>query len=375
MKLLKTILLLLLSFTGLSQTDTVHLIKPIVESPVMSPNVAKVFRRSEEMMKTFRNWGIEKTRLDSIMKGYTGKDICVCIVDTGRPDHPDLSGNIAASANFTIEETDNDGNGHATHVAGIVLEIAPEAKLYFAKVLNIEGSGSNTGVANGIRWCRQQKAHEINLSLGSPTPSTIIKKQLDSARIEGILIVAAAGNDGGHETQEMIGYPARYPESIAVGSVNDELAVSWFSSSGINGDIVAPGERILSTWLDGNYILLSGTSMATPFISGVIALHLDKYGNIDSLEHTLNRNTTDILPDGFDRYSFWGITNPEKLFKPVVEIPEPIDTIPKDSVIIEPEPPGGGKGLPKYFWWIVGGVVLVIAAGLMVYFIRKNKAQ
>lgn len=373
MKNLKTVLFLLLPFIALAQSakqqpaGDVHLIKPIIESPAMSPTQAKAFARSQ----AFRNWGIEKLKIDSIMQKHTGKDVKICICDTGRPNHPDIPfESIGGSENFTNETTVGDLNGHATHVAGIVLEIAPGAKLYFARVLNTQGSGTNNQVAAGIRWCVDQKANIINLSLGSSAPSTAIKTEIDYALSKKVIVIAAAGNEGQSETQDRIGYPAKYEEVVSIGSINEQIKVSFFSSSGDNGDVVAPGEKILSTWKDGNYIVLSGTSMATPFISALAALYLEKYGNTHELEGILEKTTTDIAPLGYDRYAFWGYPN-STLFKDKPgDIPgdDPTEPLPD-----EPENPLAGQPL---WLQILITVVFIGAFVLIVYLLRKrNQAE
>lgn len=362
----KTYLLLLLfaPFILFAQDD-VKLIEPIVESPAMSPVKARSFSASVN----FRNWGIQKLGLDTIMAGYTGKGQKVCICDTGKPDHYALIRQTRESKNFTSDDSVNDGNGHSTHVAGIITEIAPDAELYFAKVLSNSGSGSNTGVAQGIEWCIEQQADIINMSLGGSSPSPIIKRAIDKAVEDSIIIIAAAGNSGQSETDNRMGYPARYEETIAIGSINDRLRVSSFSSSGDEGDLVAPGERILSTWKNGNYIVLSGTSMATPFVAGTAALFLEKYGNIQGVESIFESKSTDMIPAGFDRYSFWGHINPTNLFSHEF-------TNPPDTSIIEPEP---GPKPPEIPTWIgknwIAVLIVVIFVGAVIYGIVKIKSK
>lgn len=288
------------------------LIKPIVESPPMTKKQANAFKS----FQTFRNWGIERIGLDSIIKqGYTGKGIKVCICDTGKPYHVALKGRIAGWSNFTIDAHSNDNNGHSTHVAGIVNEIAPDAKLYFAKVLADDGWGSDRGIADGILWCGMQGADIINLSLGGPDPSPEIKAAIDVVLRDTILFVAAVGNEGdGGENVDNVGYPAKYSEVLAVGSINYDFGVSSFSSAGSGGDIVAPGSRIISMWDRDKYIALSGTSMATPFVSGVGALMREKYGKDDLAEEMVKRTASDLVPEGYDRKSFWGKVSPKTTF-------------------------------------------------------------
>lgn len=326
---------ILVSIAVMGQGQGRGLIKPIVESPPMSKKQANAFKSFQE----FRNWGIERVGLDSIIKqGYTGKGIKVCVCDTGKPYHVGLKGKIAAWSNFTVDAHSNDNNGHSTHVAGIINEIAPDARLYFAKVLADDGWGSDRGIADGILWCGMQGVDIINLSLGGPDPSPEIKAAIDAVLKDTILFVAAVGNEGdGGESVDNVGYPAKYSEVLSVGSINYDFGVSYFSSAGAGGDIVAPGSKIISMWGQNQYIALSGTSMATPFVSGVGALMREKYGKDDLAEEMVKRTASDLVPEGYDRKSFWGKVSPQTTFAvpteeemegvfDSVDVENPIDT-------------------------------------------------
>lgn len=301
---------MLLSVNLLFAQD-VELIKPIIESPAMNLNQMKSFVNQQN----FKNWGIQKLGLDSVMMSLTGDSVLVCICDTGKPLHPDLKDRIFKSENFTTDNSVDDKNGHSTHVAGIINEIAPDSKLLFAKVLSDSGFGSNHGVASGISWCVNQGAQIINLSLSGKNPSNQIKESIDFATSQKVLLVAAAGNSGQSETNNTMGYPARYTETLAIGSINENLKVSSFSSSGEEGDVVAPGEKVLSTWKDGNYVLLSGTSMSAPYVAGVAALHYEKHKTNTGVELLFEVGSKDILPVGFDNISFWGYITPPNIFR------------------------------------------------------------
>ncbi len=131
-------------------------------------------------------------------------------------------------------------------------------------------------------------------------------------------------------------FPARWRDTIAVAAVDANGQVADFSSRGPEVDIAAPGENILSTWLNGGYAKLSGTSMATPFVAGVVALALalerqtenaqPPIRNVGDLRNLLSRTASDAGPAGFDPAYGWGLINPDSLFEP----PHPADqpTIP-----------------------------------------------
>jgi len=347
---------LLGSILSSGQEGEVNLIEPIIESPQMNERQAAIYSASQ----VFKNWGIQKLQLDSVMKQYTGKGVKVCVCDTGQPDHVKLKDKIKASKNFTSDASVFDGNGHSTHVSGIIAEIAPDAEILIAKVLTDEGSGTNSGVANGLTWCVDQGANFINLSLGGSNPSTSIKTSIDYAISKGVSIIAAAGNSG-QSKEDNIGYPAKYDEVIAIGSINDKLDVSSFSSSGEEGDLVTPGEKILSTYKGNTYRVLSGTSMATPYASAVAALYYEKHQSNTALERVLELGSTDMLPEGFDRYSFWGHVEPIELFefKTPPETNPPVEEEPKESKV-------------ELFLFIGIGVLVVLG---LVFFYRRQYSK
>jgi subtilisin family serine protease len=242
-------------------------------------------------------------------QGYTGQGVIVAVVDTGVDfNHPELNsqiyvnpGEIAGNGidddhNGYVDDTsgwdfysnDNyadDGNGHGTHVAGIIAAaangfgvtgVAPGAKIMPVRVLGSDGSGSSNSVAAGIRYAVDNGADIINMSLGGSL-STVIQSAIQYAQQHNVLVVSAAGNDSG----AMPTYPARLSASlsnlISVGAYNSSNVHASFSDLvGASGavQVDAPGVAIYSTYLNGQYATLSGTSMATPEVSGLAALTL-----------------------------------------------------------------------------------------------------
>ena len=181
------------------------------------------------------------------------------------------------------EDQFNDYNGHGTHVAGTIAAndqnggvsgVAPEANLLIVKVLGGEdGSGQYEWIINGMNYAVEQKADIISMSLGGPADVPELKEAVENAVKSGVLVVCAAGNEGdGNDRTEEYSYPAAYNEVIAVGSVSLTRESSEFSNANKEIDLVAPGEEILSTLPDRQYGKLSGTSMATPHVSGALAL-------------------------------------------------------------------------------------------------------
>jgi subtilisin len=255
-------------------------------------------------------WGIEAIyNSSSIQATSGGSGITVAVLDTGvNTGHKDLLGQDTQCKDFTQRTSNlvngvcNDKNGHGTHVAGSVLAhggtdnsgiygVAPDADLWAYKVLNDRGSGYSDDIANAIRHATDQAKSSgekliISMSLGSSSKDSLIASAVDYAYANGVLVVAAAGNDG--PTANTIGYPGALPNAIAVAALenvqqNGTYRVADFSSRGnpnTDGDYVigerdveisAPGRAIESTWYDGSYNIISGTSMATPHVSGLAA--------------------------------------------------------------------------------------------------------
>lgn len=231
------------------------------------------------------DWGLKELNIPDIWKFTRGAGVKVGVIDTGADlTHPDLFLGIEASADFTGKGTAQDGDGHGTHCAGIigaraqgigVVGVAPECELYIAKGLGDDGSGNFYAIAAGVRWCIAQKVDIISMSLGAPCGDENLHNAIKEAVNAGIAVFCAAGNEGHGGTDE-VGYPGRYDEVVAVGAIDSSMGMSYFSSVGPQVDILAPGGQIYSTYKNGGYATLSGTSMATPFVAGVAALALAK---------------------------------------------------------------------------------------------------
>ena len=206
--------------------------------------------------------------------------IKIAIVDTGvQLNHPDLVGKLLPGYDF-VEKDNNptDGNGHGTHVAGIaaavtnniqgVAGMAPLASILPIRVLDNNGSGLLSDVANGIIFAANQGARVMNLSLGSPQGATTLQSAIDYAWNREVVIVAAAGNSN----TNVPFYPANYNNVIAVASTDSNDQKSSFSNFGTWIEVAAPGSTILSTYIGSSYAYFSGTSMASPHVAGIAAL-------------------------------------------------------------------------------------------------------
>lgn len=229
--------------------------------------------------------------------GLDGAGVVVAVVDTGIDvNHADLQGKVAFTHDVTGEGF-FDYSGHGTHVAGIIAGrgaryrgVAPGATLMGVKVLKGDGSGTMSGVMEGVEWAVKRKVNVINLSLGSAGTndgSDPLSQVCDAAVSAGIVVCAAAGNEGpGRGT---VGSPGAAKQVITVGASTDQDEVADFSSRGptaddrVKPDILFPGYGIVSLrargtsmgrTVDGLYTEASGTSMATPHAAGAVALLL-----------------------------------------------------------------------------------------------------
>ncbi|QED48044.1 S8 family peptidase [Cytobacillus dafuensis] len=254
-------------------------------------------------------WGIKAIYNDSSLQKSSGGDgIKVAVLDTGaNTSHVDLQANVEQCKDFTrtstyVNNSCTDKNGHGTHVSGTVLAnggnngqgvygVAPEAELWAYKVLNDRGSGYSDDIAYAIRHAADEGTRTgskviISMSLGSSSKDSLIANAVTYANNQGALVIAAAGNSG--PNANTIGYPGALVDAVAVAALenvqqNGTYRVADFSSRGYQysaGDYViqerdvevaAPGASVESTWYNGGYRTISGTSMATPHVSGLAA--------------------------------------------------------------------------------------------------------
>jgi thermitase len=220
----------------------------------------------------------------------TGDGIKVAVLDTGvATDNDDIAANVVLHANFSTAATGEDNYGHGTHVAGIIAAtkdtegvsgVCPDCSILDGKVLNDDGSGSTSAIANGINWAVANGAKVINMSLGQRVSSRALEAAVNNAWNKGVVIVAAAGNAG---TQAPM-YPGAYPNVIAVAATDNNDAKASFSTYGKWVDVAAPGVNVYSTFpkhpfalgtqngREMGYDIISGTSMASPVVAGVAAL-------------------------------------------------------------------------------------------------------
>lgn len=270
-------------------------------------------------------WGVDRIDAELVHPYLKGTGVKVAIIDTGIDyTHTDLDGNYKGGYNFVGGNADpKDDNGHGTHVAGTVaaedngigvIGVAPEASLYAVKVLDSTGSGTFSNVIAGIDWSVNNGMQVISMSLGADSGSTSLKNAVDNAYNAGVVIVAAAGNDGNAAgTTDTVDYPARYDSVIAVAATDSSNMRASFSSTGPAVEVSAPGVSVYST-IPGGYDYYSGTSMATPHVTGTAALIIASNPGITNVDvRELLRNTsTDLGDPGKDNQYGYGLINAYK---------------------------------------------------------------
>jgi subtilisin family serine protease len=275
-------------------------------------------------------WNILETNAQaSWNEGYTGAGVNVAVLDTGIASHDELT--IAGGVS-TVDYTPSwqDDNGHGTHVSGIIAAqpnianvnglditgVAPDVNLFAVKVLDNTGAGNLQDILEGLDWSITNGMDIVNLSIGTAEYSQLFEQMINKAYNSGIIIVAASGNDG---LQNSVNYPAKFTNTIGVSSVNQSLNISNFSSTGNEVEFSAPGENIISTYKNGDYTIESGTSQATPHVTGMLALLKEKYPNVTNseLKTLLRSHTKDLGVTGKDPYYGYGMIYFQSQLTPV----------------------------------------------------------
>ena len=289
----------------------------------------------------YPQWGNTRIRSDAaraeVSAGSLG-GVVVAVLDTGVAPHDELDGALLPGRNFTTSPggaTDTtDRHGHGTHVAGTVAAdagsgvegVAVGAKVLPVKVLGDTGYGSSTWISGGIVWAADQGADVINMSLGGRHSSTVYDAAVAYARSKGASVVAAAGNDNTSATF----MPAAAPGVIGVSATDQNGAKASFSNYGSYIDVAAPGVGIVSTYPGDDFAGMSGTSMASPHVAGVVALMEAAAPAItpDQVQQALTASATDLGVTGRDDVYGYGqvdavraVRSAKALAGPVVRAP------------------------------------------------------
>lgn len=282
-------------------------------------------------------WHLQNLNVTEAWRTTQGEGVVVAVVDTGVSANEDGFFKLLQGRDFVDDDnTPDDLNGHGSHVAGTIGQasnngigtagVAPKVSILPVRVLDANGSGDNTNVAEGIIWAVDNGANIINLSLGSSANSETVADAVAYAYENNVTVIAATGNDG---FTDFIGYPAALPTPIAVGSVDLSNAIAFYSNQGKEIDIVGPGgdtgadangdgmqdgvlqeTRMSGTW---SYYFLQGTSMATPHVAGVAALvYANGIHDPDRIREVLQGSATDLGANGWDSTFGYGLVDPVK---------------------------------------------------------------
>lgn len=265
-------------------------------------------------------WGVDRIDADLAWPaGNTGKGVKVAVLDTGIvSNHPDLV--VVGGVNFvgvrdgsTTASDWNDNHGHGTHCAGIiagrnntvgVVGVAPDAALYAVKVLSDSGSGYTSDIIQGLDWCVANGVKVASMSLGG-SGTTSLKAACDRVYANGVLVVAAAGNSAG-----AVMYPAAYTSVLAVSATTSQNQLASFSNRGAQIELAAPGVSIYSTYKNGGYAYMSGTSMACPHVAGAAALAwASGLGSPAAVRQRLTGTAEDLGTTGFDNNFGYGLVD------------------------------------------------------------------
>lgn len=247
------------------------------------------------------------------------EEVIIAVLDTGIDmDHEDLAGHLLPGRNM-FKDTDDvsDEHGHGTHVAGISSAITNNItgiagmtwnnKILPVKVLDDQGEGSLYEITRGIIWATDQGARVINLSLGDDVSAQMLHEAVRYADERDVVLIAAAGN----ENVQVPMYPAAYEEVLAVAATDQHEEKAVFSNFGDYMDVTAPGEHIPSTFIDDQYVFMSGTSMAAPHVSGLAGLIRSLRPELTNEEvmHVIRYTADDLGPIGHDPYYGYGQIN------------------------------------------------------------------
>jgi thermitase len=257
-------------------------------------------------------WADYTINLKWAQKRAEGQGVTIAVLDTQVESHPALNGKLLPGIDLvpldpqTNVATTGAKRGHGTFVAGVALHVAPQANVLPVRVLNDDGRGSTSLVAEGIRQAAKSGAKVINMSLSTPTPARAMQDAVAYATQKGAVLVAAYGNEG---LKQPPVYPANFANVISVVATDDTDVRAPFTNYGDKADVAAPGVNIVAPWRDGQYGVGSGTSFATPVVSGEAAL-LISAGTVRSTDivsrimaGTENVDKLNGGPQGFGRIS------------------------------------------------------------------------
>jgi subtilisin family serine protease len=305
-----------------------------------------------------QQYALDNVPFENAWLAATGTGVTVAVIDTGvQSDHADLLGQVVPGRDYITDVepwTATDVLGHGTHVAGIIAALsnnflgiagaAPGVKILPVRVFQNTASGvtaSFSDIGAGIQWAVDHGADVVSLSLGGGM-ETFMKAGVDYALAKGVVVVAAAGNSGA----ATVTYPAAYPGVIAVAATDRSNAKASYSQYGSQVSVSAPGDAIYST-IPSGYDSMSGTSMATPYVSAEAALILQAHPGYspEEVKALIESSATDLVASpakqGRDDYTGAGLINPAQALCGGTCLPAPTLA----SLSVATGPTGGGTSV------------------------------
>lgn len=263
-------------FSGL-QTDNNGLYKDILQR-----------KQHNNIFACEKMWNMDMINADIICEKKGNNKVKVAILDSGIDDCVDIE--VKERADFLSDENQelnmfDDLSGHGTSIAGLMaaqrngqgmVGVNPNIELYSAKILDANNRANLSRVLQGIYWAIEKKVDIINISFGTPEYSQILEAAIQDATDQGILVIAAAGNN------KIVEYPAAFNDVVSVGAVDSEGEVCEFSADETKVDILAPGERVICSSSFDGLMVQSGTSLAVPQVVGAASLLMEKDKNISA---------------------------------------------------------------------------------------------
>ncbi|MCU6797130.1 S8 family serine peptidase [Paenibacillus sp. WQ 127069] len=315
----------------LHSNPDVEYAQPVYVYRLSAPSVSSAVYANDLLSQ---QWGIKASHLDPLWEMVSEekrKNIIIAIVDSGVDlNHPDLKDSLERGANFVNPSLPtanaNDDNGHGTHVAGIaaaitnngigIAGVAGGVRILPIKVTNAKGTGNSRSIGLGIIEAADRGASVINLSLGGDSIDPYLQDAIQYAQKKGAVVVAASGNESNHATgvHAPVAYPAAYPGVISVGAIDepetDDITnnntgayrYAYFTNTGPELKVVASGVNIYSTVPGGANDMKSGTSMATPYVTGLAAMlkAANPKLNADQIQTIIINTATDLGVPGRD---------------------------------------------------------------------------
>jgi subtilisin len=275
-----------------------------------------IFSSGEENI----DWGLKRINAPEAWDIATGKGVKVGIMDTGiNSRHPDLVGAVAGGYDAVNGKSYEDDNNHGTYVASVVaarkngvgiVGVAPDAMLYAVKVMNSDGSGYISDILDGCQWVIKEDIKLVNMSFGSSYQSMAIQEAMNKLASSKVIVISASGNEG----KLGVYSPARNKVTVCVGgSGMDDKRAAWsnYGPELRENGVLAPGDWIQVANKDGKWQRVSGTSIATPHVTGMAALMLElKCDDPELVRKFIFMGASQ--PDNTDDFIGHGIVNAKK---------------------------------------------------------------